>query len=395
MTIIKKGKHSLVFLIVTVFLFASLNAQENQIKLKVVSELANIRDKADIGSTIIFQALQGAVFTSLGKEEEWYHIEYIQDSGDTINGYVHESLVSEIKPPAAEQEEEKPERKAEESVEIKEARAPKPIILEQKTVPSAIAKRPPFSISFSGGGNYGGGGDINKGAEGWVDYNLDDLQLETQQNFKPVQLSYFFGGEISFAINEALSFGFGADYLFGSKNSSFELSGISPETSLTVRPEIQALPLRAFLSCSVLPQLYVKSGVEYFMAKCSYLYRSEEGEAWKEWQGDASSRGLGIMAGLGYTISINSNISLFIETNGRIAKLNNFEGTHTYQDSEGLEYTEEGSLYIYDGHTSEEISYPLLFIRDKKPSEAGVSNPKNAEIDFSGVSLMVGIKLKF
>ncbi|GAH15116.1 unnamed protein product, partial [marine sediment metagenome] len=56
MAIINKGKPSVVFLIVTVFLFASLNAQENQIKLKVVSELANIRDNANIGSMIIFQA---------------------------------------------------------------------------------------------------------------------------------------------------------------------------------------------------------------------------------------------------------------------------------------------------------------------------------------------------
>ncbi len=170
---------------------------------------------------------------------------------------------------------------------------------------------------------------------------------------------------------------------------------MSSETSLSAQPEVQALPFRAFLSCSVLPQLYVKSGVEYLMAKCSYLYRSEEGDAWKEWKGDASSHGLGIMAGLGFIFDIDSNISLFIETSGRIAKLNNFEGTHAYQDSEGLEYTEEGSLYIYDGQISKDLSYPLLFIRDKKPSEAGVSNPKKATIDFSGVSLKVGIKFRF
>jgi len=395
MAIISKGKPRVVFLLVTVFLFASLNAQENQVKLKVVSELANIRDSADIGSMIIFQALQGAVFTSLGKEEEWYQIKYIQDNGETINGYVHESLVTEIKPPAAEKEEEKPERKAEESVELKAAKAPKTIIGEQKTGPQAISKAPPFSISFSGGGNYVAGGDINKGAEGWANYNLDNLQVETLQNFKPVHLCYIFGGEISFPINEDLSFGIGADFLFGRKNSSFELSGVSPATSLTVRPEVQALPLRLFLSCSVLPQLYVKSGIEYFMAKCSYLYRSEEGEAWKEWKGDARSRGLGMMAGLGYTISINSNISLFIETSGRIAKLNNFEGTDTFKDSEGQEYTEEGSLYIFEDQISKDASYPILFIRDKKPSEAGVSNPKKATIDFSGVSLKVGIKFRF
>ena len=384
----------MVFLIITVFLFASLNAQENQIKLKVVSELANIRENADIGSMIIFQALQGAVFTSLGKEEEWYHIKYIQDNGETINGYVHESLVSEIKLPTAEKEE-KSERKSGESVALKQAKAPKTIIHEQKTVPSAISKDAPFSISFSGGGNYVAGGDINKGAAGWADYNLDDLQIDTQQNFKPVHLSLLFGGEISFQLNKDLSLGIGADYLFGRKNSSYELSGVSPATFLSVQPEVQALPLRVFLSCSVLPQLYVKSGIEYFMAKCSYLYRSEEGEAWKEWKGNASSQGLGIMAGLGFITAVDSNISLFIETSGRIAKLNDFEGTHTYQDSEGLEYTEEGLLYIYDGQVSKDIFYPLLFIRDKKPSEAGVSNPKKATIDFSGVSLKVGIKFRF
>jgi len=325
----------------------------------------------------------------------WIRVPSIQDNGETINGYVHESLVTEIKPPAAEKEEEKPKRKAEESVELKAAKAPKTIIGKQKTGPQAISKAPPFSISFSGGGNFVAGGDINKGAEGWANYNLDNLQVESLQNFKPVHLSYIFGGEISFPINEDLSFGIGADFLFGRKNSSFELSGVSPATSLTVRPEVQALPLRLFLSCSVLPQLYVKSGIEYFMAKCSYLYRYEEGEAWKEWKGDSRSRGLGIMAGLGYTISINSNISLFIETSGRIAKLNNFKGTDTFKDSEGQEYTEEGALYIFEDQISKDVSYPILFIRDKKPSEAGVSNPKKATIDFSGVSLKIGIKFRF
>jgi len=36
-----------------------------------------------------------------------------------------------------------------------------------------------------------------------------------------------------------------------------------------------------------------------------------------------------------------------------------------------------------------------MFIREKKPSEGGVANVRPAMIDFSGLTLRIGIKFRF
>jgi hypothetical protein len=72
-----------------------------------------------------------------------------------------------------------------------------------------------------------------------------------------------------------------------------------------------------------------------------------------------------------------------------------FKGKDIFKDSDGLESIEEGFLYIFKSQTSPDTAHNLLFIRGKKPSEAGVSDPQKAFIDFSGVSLRAGIMLRF
>jgi len=71
-----------------------IQGQEKSTKLKVVAELANIRQRPDIGSIIIHQALQGMILESTGKEGEWYIVKIKSDEGDITFGYVHESLVN-------------------------------------------------------------------------------------------------------------------------------------------------------------------------------------------------------------------------------------------------------------------------------------------------------------
>jgi hypothetical protein len=84
-----------------------------------------------------------------------------------------------------------------------------------------------------------------------------------------------------------------------------------------------------------------------------------------------------------------------LETLGRYSKISNLSGTDEYNDSTDTPSTEDGTLYIYEGHITESESYPLLFIREKKPSEAGVSDAKPATINLSGFEVRVGIRFKF
>lgn len=420
----------LTLLVVIASLYPALSAQAIQTELKVVSELANIRVSPDIGSTIIHMAPQGTIFTALGKEGDWYRIRYLPKGRDeAITGFVHESLVLEIGEPlpsslvVPKQDIRPPEKKTEPQTvkkpEIPEPEKPaekpkpppqkepvavkKPPVKQDFPAPSQPQakpfslpeKRPPISLSLSGGGKYAEGGDINAGALGIADFYNATLPGDQVGEVKPLHLSYIIGGEIALAIHPNLTIGLGADYFIANSQSSVAYAGGETDANLTVQPEINVLPIRISLSCFVLPEFYIKSGIEYHLAKCSYIYRFQQGDYWKQYQGEADARGLGIMAGFGYVADLSPNLGFFIETMGRYARVMDFQGQDFLNDSTGLESQEEGYLYIFKSQTSPDTTHDLLFIREKKPSEAGVSDPQKATINFTGVSLRAGIILRF
>jgi len=374
----------------------SYAAQEDQLKLKVVAEQANIRSEPDIGSEILFLAPRGAIFTSLQKSGEWHQIEYIKDTAEIITGYVHESLVVELNPP------EKTEKPIQQQ-EIKQQPAPPP-----KPVPVPAAKKPAsettlpdpsevplFNIYLSGGMQYVLGGDLNDGATGLSDFYAASLASDHQGEIRPVNLSLIFGGEIRFPLVAGLSLGLGADYFQGNKESSVSFIGNTTAAELSTNPKIKALPIRFTISYALIPQIYLKTGIEYYFTSCSYYYRFTQGESWQEWKGQADARDLGALAAIGVVGKLNKSLSVFMEITGRYAKLSNFEGTGIYRTAAGIEAEEKGFLYLYSAQAAPERSFPLLFIRDRKPTEAGVSDPVKASIDLTGISLQLGIKVSF
>ena len=367
-----------IFLAAFLFLFlTNTGAQESLFKLKVVTEQANIRLKPDIGSIIIQQIQQGTVLESLGKEGEWYLVKLEPEEGKQVSGYVHESLVIEIE-------------RIPQEIEIKEPPPSPPI-----TPPSFKPTLPQLDLFISGGGNFFKGGDLNRGSQGLADFYRDTLGIQGKGEIKPVHLSYILGGELNFPLSSRLFLGLGADYFQGEKKSSIEFQRGSSSEIFTARPKIQALPLRLVLSFYILPNFYTKNGVEYYFARCTYSYRFQKEDFSQEWRGEADAQGFGFLGGFGFVHDLTSHISIIVEATGRYAKLKGFKGKDNYTESTGLTSTEEGILYIYQGQISEQKSYPLLFIREKKPTEAGVIDPKEATIDFSGVAIKAGIKIRF
>jgi len=391
----------------TIFIFAlwlglssslllSFDAQKFPFKLEVITEQANIREKPDIGSTIIRQVPRGTILESTKKTGEWYLVRLKVEEDQLLLGYVHESLVLRIEPVQKKkeevvlEEEEKPEEKVEKPEEEKIQIVPPSTIAPVAEEPSEKK----FILSILGGGNYISGGDLNEGAEGFGEFYRNELQIEGGEA-KPLHLGYIFGAELSFPLTSYLFLGFGADYFRGIKESSAEHSETTPGNSFTTRPEIQVLPFRISFSYYPVPFLFLKGGVEYYFAKISYYYRFQEGEYWKEWEGKADSQGLGIMGALGMEWNLASHFSFFAEVTGRYAKINGFEGDDTSEDSVGFVYTEEGTLYFFKVIGTNQETYSQLFIREKKPAEAWVTDPKEARVDLSGVALKAGFRIKF
>ena len=406
-TVKVKGMKRKYYFILLVFLVQSLLfspphgiPQGQVVKLEVVTELANIRAEPDIGSPIIHLASQGTTMDVLGQEGPWYHIRITLDDEKTIEGYVHESLVKKIRstaPVTEEKEEEKPPQKVgEKQIPVKKEK-----IITSKPVLKPSTKRvpglPPVSqihINISGGANYSLVGDINEGAEGFIDYYQSTLEAEKSGKFQPLHLNYIFGGEVSVPLGSGLHFGVGADYYFGKKETSVNFT---PPVSFTIqtRPEIKVLPVRIFLSYHIRPEFYIKGGIEYIFTECSYLYRMTENDAWQEWNGKADSGQIGGYLGLGFVHDFGRFLSVFIEASGRYAVAKNLKGEGLYRDSTGLEYKEKGYMYIYQGEVLNKDTFPLVFVRDKTPSGYGVSDPERASVDLSGLSLQAGFRIKF
>jgi len=402
----KITKACTLLLAASILFLSAARGEEVLRKLKVVTEQANIRLKPSIGSIIIKQVPEGSILESTGQEGEWFLIKLTPDELEQVSGYVHESMVIIIEGPPKEQEEpeiikEQEETEKPEEEEKKEETPPQePVITppSQPVVTPPPSVKPPrflFDLVFSGGGSFISGGDLNDGSQGLADYRSNILAVQPQGQAKPAHLSYILGGELTLALSSHFSLGIGVDYFLGERQSLVEFPDDPSSETLTIHPKMQAVPLRLAVSFYPAPNFYAKIGVEYYLAKCAYYYRFQREGSWEEWRGEATAQDLGILAGLGFEFELTSSFNFIIEATIRYARISGFKGRDRSKDSTGTNLIEEGTLYFYRVATAGEDSYPLLFIREDPPTEANVFDPREAVINFSGLSLKTGFKIKF
>jgi len=412
--VLKMKKRNICSFCLCVFFFILMSfpaaGQISILKLKVVTEQANIRAEPDIGSIIMRQVPKGTILDSTGKDEEWFRVQ-LKENGGYVLGYVHESLVIEVEEVITRQADIRPVRQepvVEKQPDVKEPLTEEPQPVEQ-TEEAIIPDPPPqeletrvfsplypsFEIFLYGGGSYVLVEDLNDGAAGLADFYRDFLGIQGNGEVSPLNIGYFFGGELLFPLGSHFAFGVGVDYLQGEKESTVNFSGAGVSETYKTKPAIKALPVRAVIRYSPVPWIYTKLGVEYYFAECSYLYRFEEPDSWREWMGNARGQGIGFIGSIGLDLKVSPSISLIFESMGRYAKISGFKGTDNYTESSGYEYTENGFMYRYQGMISEQISYPLVFIREKVPTEPGVIDPVEATLDFTGVTLRLGLLFKF
>lgn len=383
-------------------------------KIMVTAEQANIRDTPDIGSPIVQQLPEGSVLEAEKRQGEWYLVRFTRDDGLVARGYIHESLVRELEtvPPTPVEEiriepvkkpDEKPEPAAPEPAAAEPARqeparpddrpAPPPPAPRRET--TGLPEPKTFGLSVLAGANIAAVGDINTGARGLADYYSAVLGITGEGNVSGLHLTYILGGEISYSLMPGLFATFGMDYFAGRRTSRMEFAaGVTPDV-LLARPRIQALPVKLGLAYYPLPYLYLKGGLQYYFVSANYLYRYEKALYWQEWQGDAKARGIGASVGAGGEYEFYPGLFLVGEAELRFARFGGFTGKDITVNSEGESYTEQGTLYYFLAEAAGQGSYPLVFIRGDLPTEPGASDPREARVNLNGMSLKVGIRVRF
>jgi len=401
-------------------LAASAVAGAGVFKLKVTAEIANIRVKPSIGSNIVRQFPEGAIIEGVRKEGEWFLVKFEPDEIGTASGYVHESLVAAldeipreaidtipaaipnpktetIRPPKIEPVRDVPEKTVRGTTDAKKPETA-PVAAEQN-VEAIEEDSTPAGMYFAvwGGGGLSVIGDLNAGAQGLADLYAAQIGKTADRTVSSAKVGLQFGGEVGIPMAPGLFLALGAEYLFGGKQTDIIFG---PNTALpgtfTAKPEFSALPIQVSLVYQPGSFFYLKAGAAYLFAKAKYHYLFAYDKIRREWNGEATAQGVGLVGGFGFNLALGGGFNFIAEVNGRYAVLSGFNGTGTLLTDEITDpIVEDGSLYAFDSRTSSQTSYPQVFIRSKTPAEGGVENTREAKVDFSGLSIRIGFRFGF
>lgn len=370
-------------LMVLSFLMTAAGGQVQKLRLRVVTEQANIRQKPDIGSEMVWQVAEGTELEAEKKEGEWYLVTVVKPDGSSLRGYVHESLVEVIS-------------------EVRKPRVSAPVRRVETTAPREVKPGPVskeragprFLITLSGGGAYLSPADLNRAAQGVTDYYLTQLGISRQASLSGLHLVWDYGLDFFFRLSRQLYLGPGFEYLQGARESAVGFSLNGSRYSLKTRPGVRDLAWRLSLLYQPADRFYIRTGIELNLARVSYLYRVEQDDSWLEWRGRASGLNVGWLEAAGIQWPLASWLQVYAEGAYRYARVRNFEGRNDYSDSDGLARTEKGKLYYWLVEADSKY-YPALFIRDRVPTDPGVLDPRAADVNLSGFSLKAGLRLRF
>ena len=377
-------------------------------KIKVTAELANIRDTPDIGSPIVQQLPEGTVLRAEKKEGEWYMVRFTRDDGLVARGYIHESLVEALEPVPIEEvkieplkKEKAPPEQTEETGALRKTEpvrtGEKPVspVVQTERLAAELPAEKTFGFSILAGANLVAVDDLNAGARGLADYYGAVMGTQGEGGVGALHLTYILSAEVSYGLLPGLYLTVGADYFSGRRTSRVDFAADDLPDAVVTRPRVQAIPIKVGIAYYPLPYLYAKCTFQYLFAKANYLYRFERGTFWREWQGEAKASGPGAGAAFGGEWEFYPGLFLVGEAEFRIARIGGFRGKDISTDSDGESYSEQGTLYYFQKRAGGQEDFPLVFIRSDVPAEAGISGPREAKVSFSGMSLKVGIRVRF
>jgi len=268
-----------------------------------------------------------------------------------------------------------------------------------------------FSLKFTGGYGTMAIGDYNAFGKDFEQY-LDDIkplieswngfQVSRTGEFKKINMGAEFEGEIIMGLSGTFGIGFGVGYI---SRSSVSKMGLSIDDlasfSYSIEPIISVTPinLNLYLFPPIAPamNIYLYGGFGYYMGKFTVTSKTVTDGYWEKSESELKDKSLGFHAGAGLEFNIAPKVAIFIEGKGRYCKLKTWEGDSTLTDSDGWTGSESGTMWYYEeqDHDTDKW-YSTIALQENKPSEYDdIRNIREFEANLSGISLRIGIKIKF
>ncbi|MCX7974703.1 MAG: hypothetical protein N3B16_09430 [Candidatus Aminicenantes bacterium] len=393
------------FLIFFCWLFCFLEKtfpQTSSFKVRVTEEVANIRQNPDIRSPIIAQVPQNTLLLGLKREGEWIFVTWTEEGNLKKQGYIHESLVALVEP-----EERAEEKKVEAKEEDKEQKA-----REEKSKETLLAKKEPeiksspvinksgpkksaLRLNLAPGGEFVSLSPINESSSGLASLMADLLNSPQADSIS--SLRWLRAASLEFQIPLKDNFSVIGQFsgIHGEKKNSifYKIEGFQP--NLFIQSKILTFPIAFLLNYEIWSFLSLALGPEIIPIEFRYLYRLELAKTREEWSGKAKSWGYGLKGRISFTSWLSTKVGLYLEIGGRRAKIRDFEGKDTHLWPTGEKTEEEGKLYFFQVRTSPDHLRSLLFIRAKRPAEAGIQSVEEASLNLSGVTLRFGFSFRF
>lgn len=367
------------------------NAPPRPMKIKVTAEQANLREKPDIGSSIVQQIPEGTVLEADRKDGEWYFVRYTLEDGGVIGGWIHESLVEVVvegAPP-------KPEEKTPAREVPPHERVSRPGRIGRIERPEFRTGAIPLEFAVSAGIATLSPRDLNDGTRGYAGLTGAAIGALTPASPDALHLAVLAGFELSYRLSPRLALGLGADFLSGSNGDTTVLSGELLTGTVSTKPSVRGVPVKVMVRFYPGAGIYIRGGLGLYSVKAGYLLRTEGAASWEQSKGSATATGLGAEAAFGGEWDIAPRTAFFIEAGFRMASFGGLTGRNVTTSFSGEPLTEPGTLYFFHKTGADDNTYALISVRGSVPSEAGVVDARRANINLSGTAVRVGLRYKF
>jgi hypothetical protein len=263
-----------------------------------------------------------------------------------------------------------------------------------------------FSLRLQGGWAHSSAGDINPGTQAFFDWR-ETLWPASEYGYRAMHNGFELGGDIIFELTPWLGVGIGGGYLKISGYSRMNLYDpelIGPSAGLEVKPTLSAVPIRAGVHLTI-PlnskfNFLAEIGASYyFIAHYSdewwdrvWVFEGQSAYVHISTRAEKKKAPFGFQGGIGLEYELKHNFFLYLDARGRYARFRGWKGTSVLQSDYETPFSEQGILY-YESVPMLSGS-PRLIMVQSDPPDGPEGEPRQAAIDFSGVSLQVGIRIR-